>query len=305
MPAGWAAAAAAVVGGVMQADAAKSAAKTQADAANRATDAQLSMFNTQNDQQKPYRDAGETALSQLLTGTGHQQAPEITQQNFDAKAYLAANPDVAADAKYGQNPYQHYLDFGKNEIAAGGNNRTLGFTPTPIDNGISLGQFNHQFNADDLNANLAPNYEFMKQQGLGATANAANASGGALSGNALKGITDYAVNYAGTGYQQAYNNYTANQANIFSRLASIAGLGQAANTQSANLAGTVSGGVSSSIQNAGTARGAGTVGAANSLSSGANNANGWFQLSNLTGGNSGSSSMTGSDGLMDQMSFNG
>jgi hypothetical protein len=34
---------------------------------------------------------------------------------FDPKAYLAANPDVAADSNYGKNPLQHYLDYGQRE----------------------------------------------------------------------------------------------------------------------------------------------------------------------------------------------
>jgi hypothetical protein len=39
----------------------------------------------------------------------------ITQSNFDATAYLKNNPDVANNAMYGSQPYQHYLDYGKNE----------------------------------------------------------------------------------------------------------------------------------------------------------------------------------------------
>ena len=41
--------------------------------------------------------------------------PDTSSTNFDAQAYLKAHPDVAADPNYGRDPYQHYLDFGKND----------------------------------------------------------------------------------------------------------------------------------------------------------------------------------------------
>jgi hypothetical protein len=97
--------------------------------------------------------------------------------------------------------------------------------------------FTNQFNNQDLNAQLAPNYEFQLQQGLGQARNAANASGGLLSGNTLQGLNTYAQNYAGSAYQQAFNNYQAQRQNIYGNLASAAGLGQTANQQLSSLGG--------------------------------------------------------------------
>ncbi len=134
----------------------------------------------------------------------------------------------------------------------------------------------HQFNASDLNSNLAPNYQFQLGQGLGATQNLMNQGGGLLSGNTLKGVNDYAQNYAGNAYQQAFQNYTANQTNIFNRLSNIAGLGQTANQTGASLAGSMSQGISSTITGAGQATAAGQVGVANAISGGLNNAAGWY-----------------------------
>lgn len=138
--------------------------------------------------------------------------------------------------------------------------------------------FNHQFNANDLTANLAPNYEFTKQQGLGAIQNFSTMGGGLFSGNTLKGIADYTTNYAQNSYQNAFNNFTANQSNIFNRLASIAGLGQQANTSVANAGATLAGGQSNAAMAGGAARAAGTVGAYNSISGGLNNAMSWYSL---------------------------
>ena len=86
----------------------------------------------------------------------------------------------------------------------------------------------HQFNAADLQAGLAPNYDFMLQQGLRANQNAANVSGGLLSGNTLQGMQNYTQNYAQNAYQNAFNNYQTQRQNIYNNLAGAAGMGQTA-----------------------------------------------------------------------------
>jgi hypothetical protein len=139
----------------------------------------------------------------------------------------------------------------------------------------------HQFGANDLNANLAPNYQFMLDQGLGAVKNQFNAAGGLIGGNALKGINDYAQNYAGNAYQNAFQNYTANQTNIFNRLSNIAGLGQTANQTTATAGQNAATASSNYLTSGAAAQAAGTVGAANALSSGTQNALGWNYLSNI------------------------
>jgi hypothetical protein len=88
----------------------------------------------------------------------------------------------------------------------------------------------HQFNAADLQAGLAPNYDFMLQQGQMANQRAANVGGGALSGNTLQGLQNYTQNYAGNAYQNAFNNYQTQRNNIYNSLAGIANIGQTANT---------------------------------------------------------------------------
>ena len=87
----------------------------------------------------------------------------------------------------------------------------------------------HQFNAADLQAGLAPNYDFMLQQGQQANQRAANVGGGALGGNALTGLNQFTQNYAGNAYQNAFNNYQSQRIGIYNSLAGIAGIGQQAN----------------------------------------------------------------------------
>lgn len=144
-------------------------------------------------------------------------------------------------------------------------------------------QFTHQFDANDLTTNLAPNYQFQLNQGLGALKNAGNLQTGLISGNTLKGINDYAQDFAGNAYQQAFNNYTANQTNIFNRLSNIAGLGQTANANSQSAGAQAAGNAGNAQVAAGAAQAAGTVGSANAITGGLNNALGWYTLSNMMG----------------------
>ena len=228
MPAAWVAGGAAILGAGAslysankQSSAAKDAAQTQADAGKYATDAQTSMFNTINNQQAPWRDAGGKAVTSLS---------DMTQPG---------------------------------------------------------GSLMHSFDANDLKSNLAPNYQFMLNQGLGATNNQASVSGGLVSGNALKGVNDYAQNYASNGYQDAFNNYNTNQNNIFNRLSNIAGLGQTANGQTAgagtatagnigNIATSIAGNIGSAQLYGGAAQASGANGAAHAI----NNAAGWYMANN-------------------------
>jgi hypothetical protein len=242
---------AAVVGGVVSSNAARSAANTQANAANNATQTNLGIFNTLNDQQSPFRSAGYSALGAIMGGFGMPTSAGGTDPN--------GNP-----------------------LARGGG------TTGAATGGVDSGFFTHQFNKDDLNANLAPNYDFMLHQGQGAVTNLANVTGG-LSGNTFKALNDYTQNYAQNAYQQAYTNYTANQTNIFNRLASIAGLGQTAGSNQATGASTFAGNIGDAQMSAGNAIAAGQVGSANAVSSSLGNISNYYMLQNLiNGGGTGS-----------------
>ena len=139
------------------------------------------------------------------------------------------------------------------------------------------------FTAADLQSNLAPNYQFMLNQGLGAQSQALNVGGGGSNINTAN--TKFAEDYASNAYQNALANYQNQQAqqfaqgqtaqsNIFNRLASVAGIGQNAIAGLSNLAS----GTASNITNLGVggaqATAAGVVGAANAQASGLSNIGG-------------------------------
>jgi hypothetical protein len=148
-----------------------------------------------------------------------------------------------------------YLQAGNNAVAT-------------LNQGIP--NFSTQFGPEQLQAGLAPNYNFQLQQGQNATNLANNATGGLIGGNALKGLQDYTQNTAQNAYQNAFNNYQNQQTNIYNRLAGIAGIGQNAVSGLSNLA---TGNATNQTQlgvGSANAQAAGTIGSANAISGGLN-----------------------------------
>ena len=97
-----------------------------------------------------------------------------------------------------------------------------------------LPSLTQSFGPAQLQSNLAPNYQFMLNQGLGAQNQALNASGGG-SNIGIAG-TKFAEDYASNAYQNAFNNYQAQQTNIYNKLSGIANIGQNAVSGLSNLA---------------------------------------------------------------------
>jgi len=138
-----------------------------------------------------------------------------------------------------------------------------------------------QFNAADLNSNLAPNYAFQLQQGQMANQRAANMGGGSIGGNALQGLQKYTQDYASGAYQNAFTNFQNQRQNIYSTLAGMANIGTTSGGQLASLGNTLGGNLGSLSSNlggnltsntgnllaAGNAYGSNTSGVTNNLNS--------------------------------------
>ena len=136
------------------------------------------------------------------------------------------------------------------------------------------------FTAEDLKSNLAPNYEFMKQQGLGATAQAMNPGGGGSNIDLAR--IKFAEDYAGNAYQNALANYMSQEQNIFNqgqsertniynKLSNLAGIGQTATTNIGNVGVGTAGNLGHLAIGGATALGAGNIGAANVMAGGYQN----------------------------------
>ena len=165
---------ASLLGSAISGSAAKSAAQTQADAATQA--AQLQQ---------------QTALAGIpvLQGAYGQATQDVTgnqagQQNYLNNLYNAQYGDQSNLYQQQYNNLQPYENAGG---AAASQLQSL------------IPQLSQTFNNADLNSQLAPNYQWQLQQGLGATNQAMNVAGGGS--NMVNAADIFAQNYAGNAYQ--------------------------------------------------------------------------------------------------------
>ncbi len=146
----------------------------------------------------------------------------------------------------------------------------------------------------DIMNNMAPNYQFMLNQGLGANAQNVNVGGGGS--NVARSNTMFAENYAQNAYQNALNNYMqqqqlgfnqsqTNQNNIFNRLSNIANTGLSGAGALAGVGVQTGQQVGTTLSNIGAANASGIVGSANALSGGLTNTGNSALLASLLSGN--------------------
>lgn len=145
-------------------------------------------------------------------------------------------------------------------------------------NDSQYGDFTKPFDAEEFYKYQDPGYWFRLQQGKQAVMNGAAAGSGALSGAALKDLIGYNQDSASQEYGNAFNRYQTTQGNIFSRLMGIAQLGQTSAAGVGSTGAQLAGQAGQATSNAGTAAGAGIVGAGNNITNGATNAWLWNQV---------------------------
>jgi len=208
---------ASVVGGLIGASGAKSAASTQADAANRSADLQAAALDKQLALQEPYRQAGLTSQNRLMELLG-----------------LGGNAGAG--------------DYGK---------------------------YARDFSMADYQAD--PGYAFRLSEGLKQLGHTAAGRGGAISGQTMKGIQDYAQNSASQEYNNAFQRYQTNRANQLQPLGNLMSLGQAAASNQSGNTGNYATNAGNAYMAAGQAIGAGQLGQANTLASGLGTAASTYQ----------------------------
>jgi len=119
--------------------------------------------------------------------------------------------------------------------------------------------FTKQFSNQDLNATLAPGYDFRLKQGQQANLQANNLTGGAMSGNALRSLQDYSQNFASGEYANAFNQFQTQRGNIYSNLNNIAEYGLKATSGQGNAILNTATNIADSVQAQGNAQAASTM----------------------------------------------
>lgn len=112
----------------------------------------------------------------------------------------------------------------------------------------------------------SPGYKFQMQEGTDAVLNNASRLGGVNSGNTLKALTTFGQGLANQDFQQAYNNYTNNQSNLFNRLYSLTGTGQNAAASLGGFGQNYADAAGSAYGSIGNANSAGSIATGNTLS---------------------------------------
>lgn len=166
--------------------------------------------------------------------------------------------------------------------------------------GLSNGYLTQQFNPTQAQLNNYPGYQFQLQQGDQAIQNSAAATTGAVSGAALKNLSNFNQGLAASNYQNYFNQFQTQQNNIFNRLSSIASLGQNAAGNLGNNGAQLGSGIAQAQAAAGASQAGGIVGATNSIGSALTSGAGLNYLlnngSSLNGSSSGVS-IPATDGL--------
>lgn len=249
-----------------QANSANYAAQLQAQEAQNALDFQKQVYGNTLNQQQPFLQAGQGAVTNLANllgvlpqngGTTQQGAlplaggtgsPSVTQMPGQfGTGITSGTPGLAFNAGQGMPPNS----LGGIAPAGAPGAVTTGGVPTvgPVNTnslinpdlgarGSLMQGWNQQFTAPtNVTEANDPGYQFRLNQGMQALQNSAAARGGLLSGGTAKQLEQYGQDYASNEYgnvynralgeyQQNYNIFQQNQANQFNRLASLAGLGQ-------------------------------------------------------------------------------
>ncbi len=186
----------------------------------------------------PSTPMGQIAAAQGLTGLGSALiGSSAAQKAADIQSAAAQNATALQGQMFNQINQQQapYRSAGYNALnqlggLGTGTYQMYDAAGNPTTQGTGTGYLTKQFGPADLAAGLAPNYDFMLQQGQMANQRAANVGGGALGGNALQGLQKYTQDYAGNAYQNAFQNFQNQRTNIYNTLAGIAGIGQTGQT---------------------------------------------------------------------------
>ena len=232
-------AAGSIAGGLLGGSSANKAAKKQAEATSDAILLQQQQQAQSRADLAPWRNTGSAAINQLglllgLTGGGQTGTTRtlvpVTQANFDAAGYLAANPDVAA-SRWASDPLEHFTKWGSSE------GRSIYVDePNPVVAGNEpegYGDLLKKFTLADFwdDPVTQASYQQGLDQGTKALENMAGARGNRNSGAQLKALTRFSTDYTGNQAAGSQARFVGDQTNLYNRLAGVAGTGQtAANT---------------------------------------------------------------------------
>ena len=242
----------AIGGAALSSGAAKKASKTQAEAADRATELQREMYYNNIDLQKPWHQAGQAGLNQLMALSGFESYTPDDPHAAEREKYQAnidAYNKVADNASSGPGLIGSFAKSFPQMLAKAYQQKAASLPAVPATSWRPAGD-GASTAAEILQ--MDPSYQFRFAEGQKALDRSAAAKGGALSGGAIKASARYGQDMASTEY-----------GNIWNRLAAIAGIGQTATGQMNTLGANYATQAGDMMTQAANARASGYVGSSN------------------------------------------
>lgn len=262
---------ASVAGGVVQAGAARSAAKSQERAADQQLELQREVYDDTTQNHAPYRQAGNAALDAYMFEMGLGPRPG-TQPAMQQPAQRVQQPKQQPQAQPGSGRLDHGLMTGRLSPEQWAAARRGGGQPNMPDGNspVMLQQPQQQTASTPYRGFRAtPGYQFRVDQGNDSINALAGAQGGLFSGKTLESLARFNQGIA----SEEYGNY-------MNRLAGMTDMGMGAAGNQATAGNVYAAGAGNALAARGNASAAGAIGVGNAIGGAINNGIGIWQYQN-------------------------
>ena len=283
-----------VLGGILQAGAAKKATNAQTAAANQDMAFQTETRDLIRNDLAPFRQGGTTAQQALMFELGLGNRPMIGG-NPAAIETIAGGPATNAFGGGGLAT----LGFGgrdgaERRVAMQGQQpatsptqyRVNGQTFGTMEEAQAFANANKTGGAEYGGYTKAPGYDFRMKEGVNALQSGAAARGGLYSGAAMRDLQSYGQDYSTSEYDK-----------FLSRIGAMSDTGMSAAQMSGNASQNAAAGVSNALGNIGNAQAAGAIAKGNAFSSGINDALGVYNYQRQNPNGAGNNWLFGGKGL--------
>ena len=283
--------AAGAVSGMLGAKGAKDAANIQAKAAQEATAEQRRQYDIARTDSAPWRDAGSDAITRMRTllglggGSTARSLEDIAAQlrsggQFSKQGGRMQGTPTGIDwgveggrmgysYEDGTTGFEPFKQGGAavDEAALNAEAQRLFAAQQTASQDPSFGSLNKRFSIADFEADPVNQLglKFGLDEGNKAIRRMLGASGMSRSGSAVKALTRFNSDYAGSKAGESRNRFLQDQDVTFNRLAGVSGVGQTSTAQTAQLGANMANNVGQNIIGAGNARGAAAIAGSNAM----------------------------------------
>jgi len=263
------------------------ASKASSSAANQASATELQMFNQNREDLAPFREAGVTALNKLMGGYSMEKPDRAAIENELLGDQYSESSGTTLNIGAGATLINALLKRAREKRRADAQadisdevdkiyNEKMKEYEGSYSEGLLMGGPG-EFTED-------PGYQFRKDEGENAVKNYLSASGRTTTGPGMKSLMQYNQDYASNEYQKFLDRYYRS----LNPFMSLAGVGQVATGDTAQLGSQAASGAANSQMLAGQSRASGYINQANSITGGIQSGiNNYLTYRGLSSGGSG------------------